>query len=79
MFPLSWPVSISNNPLCLEPWTPQVNVPGVCTQAEHQNRFFFYVNHSLSPYPFDLTYVLDAQKDRLIETVLLSTHNISFG
>ena len=39
--PLSWPVSISNNPLCLEPWTPQVNVPGVCTQAEHQNRFFF--------------------------------------
>ena len=26
-----------------------------------------------------LTYVLSAQKNRLIETVLLSTHNICFG
>ena len=26
-----------------------------------------------------LTYVLGAQKNCLIETVLLSTHNISFG
>ena len=26
-----------------------------------------------------LTYVLGAQKSRLIETVLLSTHNICFG
>ena len=26
-----------------------------------------------------LTYVLGAQKNRLIETVLLSTHNICFG
>ena len=26
-----------------------------------------------------LTFVLDAQKNRLIETVLLSTHNICFG
>ena len=25
------------------------------------------------------TFVLDAQKNRLIETVLLSTHNICFG
>ena len=30
-------------------------------------------------YPSDLTFVLDAQKNRLIETVLLSTHNICFG
>ena len=30
-------------------------------------------------YPSILTYVLDAQKNRLIEMVLLSTHNICFG
>ena len=30
-------------------------------------------------YPPVLTYVLGAQKNRLIETVLLSTHNIRFG
>ena len=30
-------------------------------------------------YPSVLTYVLDAQKNRVIETVLLSTHNICFG
>ena len=30
-------------------------------------------------YPSVLAYVLDAQKKRLIETVLLSTHNICFG
>ena len=30
-------------------------------------------------YPSVLTYVLGAQKNRLIETVLLSTHNICFG
>ena len=29
--------------------------------------------------PSILTYVLGAQKNRLIETVLLSTHNICFG
>ena len=29
--------------------------------------------------PISLTYVLIAQKNRLIETVLLSTHNICFG
>ena len=31
------------------------------------------------PYLSDLTYVLDAQKNRLIETVLLSTHNMCYG
>ena len=30
-------------------------------------------------YPSVWTYVLGAQKNRLIETVLLSTHNICFG
>ena len=30
-------------------------------------------------YPLILTEVSDAQKNRLIETVLLSTHNICFG
>ena len=30
-------------------------------------------------YPSVLTHVLGAQKNRLIETVLLSTHNICFG
>ena len=29
-------------------------------------------------YPSVVTYVLGAQKNRLIETVLLSTHNICF-
>ena len=29
-------------------------------------------------YPYILAYVLGAQKNRLIETVLLSTHNICF-
>ena len=33
----------------------------------------------LFPYPSILTCVLGAQKNRLIETVLLSTHNIWFG
>ena len=30
-------------------------------------------------WPMILAYVLDAQKNRLIETVLLNTHNICFG
>ena len=30
-------------------------------------------------YPSVLTYVLSAQKNHLIETFLLSTHNVSFG
>ena len=32
-----------------------------------------------SSYPSVLTYVLGAQKNRLIETVLLSIHNVCFG
>ena len=34
---------------------------------------------SIFSYPSVLTIVLGAQKNRLIETVLLSAHNISFG
>ena len=30
-------------------------------------------------YTLDLTFVLDAQKNRLIQTILLSTHNICFA
>ena len=33
----------------------------------------------LFSYPYILTFVLGAQKNCLIETVLLSTHNICFG
>ena len=36
-------------------------------------------NLSLLSYPSVKTFVLGAQKNRLIETVLLSTHNICFG
>ena len=35
-----------------------------------------FLSVKLFSYPTDLTYVLGAQKNRLIETVLLSTHNI---
>ena len=37
------------------------------------------VKMKFSSYPSVLSYVLGAQKNRLIETVLLSTHNICFG
>ena len=37
------------------------------------------VTLKLFSYLSDLTYVLGAQKNRLNETVLLSTHNIRFG
>ena len=34
---------------------------------------------SIFSYPSILTYVLGAQKNRLVETVLFRTHNICFG
>ena len=40
---------------------------------------FFFVKVSLSSYPSIYTYVVGAQKNHLIETVLLNTHNICFG
>ena len=39
----------------------------------------FSVKLSIYSYPYVLAYVLGAQKNRLSETVLLSTHNICFG
>ena len=36
-------------------------------------------NFLIFPYPSVLTYVAGAQKNRFIQTVLLSTHNICFG
>ena len=38
-----------------------------------------HINMRLFPYPSISTCVLGAQKNRLIETVLSSTHNICFG
>ena len=40
---------------------------------------FFSLKFSIFSYPSVLTYVLGAQKNRLIETVLLSSQNICFG
>ena len=40
---------------------------------------FFSVKLHLISYPLTNTCVLGAQKNRLIEMVLLSTHNICFG
>ena len=40
---------------------------------------FFSVKLRLFSYPFVKTCVLGAQKNRLVETVLLSTQNICFG
>ena len=40
---------------------------------------FLSVKLSIFSYPSVLTYVLGAEKNRLIETVLLSTLNIFFG
>ena len=48
----------------------------LCTSLDKQNFQRTIVNISL---PIILTYILGAQKNRLIETVLLSTHNICFG
>ena len=47
-----------------------------CSGLDKQN-----IEHKIAKcsYPSVLTYILGAQKNRLIETVLLSTHNIWFG
>ena len=44
----------------------------------HLGEDFFRVKLLIFSYPSILTCILDAQKNRLIETVLLSTHNICF-
>ena len=48
-------------------------------EAQGQLSKNFNVKLRLFSYPSVKTYVLGAQKNRLIEMVLLSTHNISFG
>ena len=56
-----------------------------CLNLFTYQRFLVKKNKILSiknlvfSYPLVLTYVLGAQKNRLIETVLLSTNNICFG
>ena len=49
--------------------------------TKHRFRYtkLFSAKLKIFTYPSILTYVLGAQKNRLIETVLLSTHNICFG
>ena len=46
-------------------------------QAKINKHFQREIVHIFSP--INLAYVLGAQKNRLIETVLLTTHNICFG
>ena len=41
-----------------------------------KNKQFLSVKLRIIPYPLVLTFVLGAQKNRLIETILLITHNI---
>ena len=56
-------------------------------QKYHSPLFLFLVDKEIFvcvkllifSFPTVLTYILGAQKNRLIETVLLSTHNICFG
>ena len=43
------------------------------------NKKILSVKLEIFSYPSVLTFVLGPQKNRLIETVLLSTHNICFG
>ena len=55
-------------------WTRHIICEKQNTDAESEN-----IKLCLFSYPSVKTYVLGAQKNRLIETVLLSTHNICFG
>ena len=51
----------------------------MCLGYEIRKLKKFSVKLSLFSYQWFLAYVLGAQKNRLIEMVLLSTHNICFG
>ena len=50
-------------------------------RKKHRSRLAkkFSLKSQIFSYPSVLTFVLGAQKNRLIEMVLLSTHNICFG
>ena len=58
-----------------------IDLRGVLTLCPHWCRSLKRNEHKMSlfSYPSVLTFVLGAQKNRLNETVLLSTHNICFG
>ena len=62
-----WPIYMSKN--C---WLTRVFTAG--TQSKFKS-----INLQIFSYQSVLSYVLGAQKNGLIETVLLSTHNIWFG
>ena len=51
-------------------WNPDIEVK--------INKNKINVKMGIFPYPLIFTCILGAQKNRLIETVLLSTHNICF-
>ena len=53
----------------------------MCEYSKHRSRKgnFMSVKLKLFSYPSILTCIVGAQKNRLIETVLLSTHYICFG
>ena len=55
-----------------------LNMAEVCGTTIGLDKFLS-VNLLIFSYPSVLSYVLGAQKNRLIETVLLSTHSICFG
>ena len=82
----SHPALSTLNKLCAatENLTIQVGVIGqikqnLCMCKGLDETQFLSVKLLMFSYPSVLTYVLRAQKNRLIETVLLSTHNICFG
>ena len=56
-----------------------IHVPVYVDTHRSRKVNMFSIKLKLFSYQLILTYVLGAQKDRLIETVLLSTHNICFG
>ena len=57
----------------------QTNVSAHDSYIGLDTQHFFSVKLSIFSYPSVLTFVLGAEKIRLIEKVLLSTHNICFG
>ena len=58
-------------------WTAEMKTKWMISGLDKQN--LSAKNCEFFSYPSILTYIFGAQKNRLIETVLLSTHNICFG
>ena len=55
-----------------------MDLPIFLCKAQVKINLFFSLELLIISYPSILTYVLGAQKNHLIETVLLSTHIICF-